>query len=121
MSDWFYGRLTAASAVLANGRLTVRVDGEHPGRHFDVKLAEYTREARRGAPVRLGLYWRTCSDEDDGVPTRYTVRADVPLRGPRPATIRVDHASGVLDLWVRHAIPGRRFRIGGTQRKDEES
>lgn len=106
MSDWFYGRLTAASAVLANGRLVVRVDGVHPGRHFDVKLAEYTREALGGAAVRLGLYWRKRSPENDDAPTRFTVRAEVPFRGACPATVRVDHASGYVDL-----SPGRRFRI----------
>ncbi len=101
MSDWFYGRLTAASAVLANGRLTVRVDGVHPGRHFDVKLAEYTHEARGDTAVRLGLYWRKHSSENDGIPTRYTVRAEVRLPGVHGAIVRIDHASGYVDLRVR--------------------
>lgn len=111
MSDWFYGRLTAASAVLANGRITVRVDGVHPGRHFDVMLAEYTRKARGEAAARLGLFWRTNSPDDDDVPTRFTIRAEVPFRAARPAVVRVDHASGVLDLRVRHPVRGRRFRV----------
>lgn len=110
MSDWHFGRLDAASAVLANGRLVVQVEGVRPGRHFDVMLAAYTPDPDSTADVQMGLYWRARSPEDGGEPTPYTVRTEAALPDGRTAVVRVYHASGYVDLRVgnRPSTPGLR-------------
>lgn len=107
MHDWQYGCFDAASAILANGRLTVRVEGVQPGPCFDVMLSAYAPNPDSSADVELGLYWRMRSAGCGG-PTPYTVDTEIALRGMRPALVRIFHASGYVDLRVRHgpAAPG---------------
>jgi hypothetical protein len=105
MRDWHYGRLDSASAVLANGRLRVRVDGVHPGGEMDVMLSAYAPDPNGSADVELGLYWRSPWADPAGRSVPYTARAEVPFRGMHAAVVRIYHASGFVDLRVRHAFP----------------
>src|SRR5688500_6767418 len=77
MRVWPYGCFDAASAVLANGRLTVRVAGVQPGRGFDVMLSAYAPDPHGSADVEMGLYWRARPAEAEGAATPYAARAEV--------------------------------------------
>lgn len=111
MSDWHFGRLDAASAVLANGCVVVWVDGVRPGRHFDVMLAPYAVDPDSTADVQVGLYWRARSGERDDAPTPYSARTEIVLPDVHTAVVRVYHASGYVDLRVGHrpSAPGLRI------------
>ncbi|HEX6041934.1 hypothetical protein, partial [Longimicrobium sp.] len=100
MDDWFYGRLTRASAVRLGDRLIVRVEGVTPTPCHQVELREYVPDPNGSADVQLGLYWRRTAD---CAPRRTRYAARIELRVGRMAAdhVRVDTADGPLDLRVR--------------------
>lgn len=106
MSDWHYGRIGSATAVLADGRLLVRVDGTRPAPDVQVMLSAYPYDVGSSTDVEMGLYWRTATEPPPDAPAPFTVRAEVDIRGVRAPTLRIYHASGYVDVRVRHAGPG---------------
>jgi hypothetical protein len=106
MSEWHYGHFDLASAVLANGRLRVRVDGVQPAPEVEVMLAAYPHDPRSTPDVQMGLYWRGETEQYAEAPTPFTARVDVDVHGMCAPTLRIYHASGYRDVNVRHASPG---------------
>lgn len=111
MNDWHYGRLDTVSAILANDRLIVRVDGVQPDPCFDVMLSAYAPDPDSTADVQLGLYWRLHSEAGDGAPTPYTVRAEIDVGGAGARVVRVYHASGYVDLTIHGRASGTSIHI----------
>lgn len=100
MSEWHFGRMGRAGAVVAGGRLRVRVDGMRPAPDVEVRLAPYPHDPDSSADVQLGLYWRMGAESD--APAPFTAHAEVDLGGEPAPTVRIYHASGYQDVPVRH-------------------
>lgn len=100
MDDWFYGRLTRASAFRLGDRLIVRVEGVKPTPCHQVELREYVPDPRGSADVQLGLYWRQTA-ECPPRRTRYVARVELRVGGMAVDRVRIDNARRPLDVRAR--------------------
>lgn len=100
MDDWFYGRLSRASAHRLNDRLIVRVEGVKPTPCHGVELREYVPDREGAVDVQLGLFWRDPPGACGGRRTRYVERRDLRVGRMAVDRVRIDHASGHVDLRV---------------------
>lgn len=106
MSEWHYGHFDCASAVVAGGRLLVRVHGARPAGDVEVLLSPYPHDPDSTADVQMGLYWRGDDEPPPGTRMPFTARANVDVRRMDAPTLRIYHASGFLNVKVRHASRG---------------
>jgi hypothetical protein len=111
MSDWHYGRIDSASALIVDGRLHVRVRGVQPAPEVEVMLAVYPHDRKSTPDVQLGLYWRHGPEQLPDAPTPFAVRAEVDVHGMRVRTVRVYHADSFRDVTARHASPCARLPL----------